>query len=56
MAVANRRNNSIFDDNVGYIIKPNIQKIGEYNHTILFLMEIKCGNDKYKGDQIRRVL
>lgn len=51
--LANRRNNSIFDDNVGYIIKTEYtEDRGVHNHAILFFDGNKVRNDKYKGDQI----
>lgn len=51
--LANRRNNSIFDDNVGYIIKTEYtEDRGVHNHAILFFDGNKVKNDKYKGNQI----
>lgn len=51
--LANRRNNSIFNDNVGYIIKTEYtEDRGVHNHVALFYDGNKVRNDKYKGDQI----
>jgi hypothetical protein len=49
----NRRNNSIFKDNVGYVIKTEYtEDKGVHNHAVLFFDGNKVQNDKYKGDQI----
>jgi hypothetical protein len=49
----NRRNNSIFKDNVGHIIKTEYtEDKGVHNHAVLFFDGNKVQNDKYKGDQI----
>jgi hypothetical protein len=51
--LVNRRNNSIFNDNVGYIIKTEYtEDRGVHNHVALFYDGNKVQNDKYKGDQI----
>lgn len=51
--LANRRNNSIFNDNVGYIIKTEYtEDRGVHNHVALFYDGNKVQNDKFKGDQI----
>ena len=51
--LANRRNNSIFNDNVGYVIKTEYtEDKGVHNHAVLFFDGNKVQNDKYKGDQI----
>jgi len=51
--LANRRNNSIFDNNVGYVIKTEYtEDKGVHNHAVLFFDGNKVQNDKYKGDQI----
>jgi hypothetical protein len=49
----NRRNNSIFKDNVGYVIKTEYTEAkGIHNHVVLFFDGNKVQNDKFKGDQI----
>ena len=49
----NRRNNSIFKDNVGYVIKTEYtEDKGMHNHAVLFFDGNKVQNDKFKGDQI----
>ena len=49
----NRRNNLIFKDNVGYVIKTEYtEDKGVHNHVVLFFDGNKVQNDKYKGNQI----
>ena len=49
----NRRNNSIFKDNIGYVIKTEYtEDKGVHNHAVLFFDGNKVQNDKFKGDQL----
>ena len=51
--LGNRRNNSVFDNNVGYIFKieEGVDK-GIHIHAIILFDGNKVQNDKFKGDQL----
>ena len=49
----NRRNNSVFKDNVGYLIKTEYtEDKAVHKHVVLFFDGNKVQNDKFKGDQL----
>lgn len=51
--LANRRNNAIFEDNVGYIIKTEYGEDREIHfHTFFFFDGQKVKKDAYKADEI----
>lgn len=51
--LANRRNNLIFEDNIGYVIKTECGKSREIHfHTLLFFDGQKVKNDVYKAEEI----